>query len=158
MRGRILVTRPEPQASRTAARLKVDGFEPVLLPLTRTVPLNVAPTPTPEPQDVLAVTSANGLRHAPRDLLEAFAQTPCFVVGRKTGAQARAAGFTNAIEGPGDALGLAEAIAHGAPRPGRVVYLCGRVRLPAFEQVLARAGIACRTVETYDTVGSQLSN
>ena len=152
MRGRILVTRPEPQASRTAARLKADGFEPILLPLTRTVPVETGSRPTPAPHDVLAVTSANAIRHAPRSLLEAFAHTPCFAVGRKTAAQARSTGLRSVTEGPGDALGLAEAIAQSEMRPRRVVYLCGRVRLPVFERALAKANIACLPVETYDTV------
>ncbi|RWD19075.1 MAG: uroporphyrinogen-III synthase, partial [Mesorhizobium sp.] len=36
---RVLVTRPEPGASRTAQRLEEMGFQPILLPLTETVAL-----------------------------------------------------------------------------------------------------------------------
>ncbi|TJX45058.1 MAG: uroporphyrinogen-III synthase, partial [Mesorhizobium sp.] len=36
---RVLVTRPEPGASRTARKLEEMGFEPLLLPLTETVAL-----------------------------------------------------------------------------------------------------------------------
>ncbi len=42
MARRVLVTRPEPGAARTAKRLVALGFEPVLLPLTQTVALPVA--------------------------------------------------------------------------------------------------------------------
>ncbi|TIX52492.1 MAG: uroporphyrinogen-III synthase, partial [Mesorhizobium sp.] len=38
---RVLVTRPEPGASRTAQRLLDQGFQPILLPLTETVALPV---------------------------------------------------------------------------------------------------------------------
>ncbi|TIT17702.1 MAG: uroporphyrinogen-III synthase, partial [Mesorhizobium sp.] len=38
---RVLVTRPEPGASRTARRLADAGFQPILLPLTETVALAV---------------------------------------------------------------------------------------------------------------------
>ena len=34
---RVLVTRPEPGASRTAARLEADGFAPIVLPLTEII-------------------------------------------------------------------------------------------------------------------------
>ncbi|RVD11473.1 uroporphyrinogen-III synthase, partial [Mesorhizobium sp. M7A.F.Ca.ET.027.02.1.1] len=39
---RVLVTRPEPGASRTAHRLEEAGFQPVLLPLTETKALPAA--------------------------------------------------------------------------------------------------------------------
>lgn len=151
MRRRVLVTRPQPGADATSRRLAALGFEPVVLPLTETRAVEPVSLPDIASVDAVAVTSSNALRLAPDALLAACAQKPCFVVGRETAAEARSAGFADPQVGPGDALGLAQLFIarHG---PGaRVLYLCGKVRLPAFEAALAQAGIAVVAVETYDT-------
>ena len=99
----------------------------------------------------VAITSANALRHAPKDLLAALRDLPCFVVGGTTAAQARKAGFADVREGPGTAEGLAsDLIADAATHA--VLLLCGRVRLSNVEQRLAEAGIGVLALETYDTL------
>mgnify|MGYP000900718465 CR=1 FL=1 len=50
---RVLVTRPEPGACRTAAKLRTFGFDPVILPLSRTRPLAVPEEAVPA--DAVAV-------------------------------------------------------------------------------------------------------
>lgn len=144
---RVLVTRPEPGASRTMRRLRDLGFAPILLPLTETVALPVEAVAG----DAVAVTSTNAVRHAPRDLINALAALPCHAIGHRTAEAARAAGFLSVSEGPGDAEKLADAVAAGLLGK-TIVYLTGRVRVPAFEARLERAGVEVRTVETYDTV------
>ena len=147
---RVLVTRPEPGASRTARRLEAQGFQAVLLPLTETRAL---PVEIDSAQDAVAVavTSANAVRHAPREVLAVLAALPCHAVGKRTADACRAAGFSFVSEGPGDAEALAGAIAGGLAGKA-IVYLCGRVRFPAFETRLAVAGVRVDAVETYDTV------
>ena len=77
----------------------------------------------------------------------------CAVASAKRTAEAcRAAGFLTVTEGPGDAEALAEAMAGGLAGKA-IVYLCGRVRFPAFEQRLAAAGVHVQAIETYDTAG-----
>lgn len=150
MPSRVLVTRPEPGAARTAQRLAALGFEPILLPLTETRPLPAA-FGVPKQAGALVVTSANALRHASRELIAALSHLPCHAVGKRTAESARMAGFSTVHEGPGDAEALAEAIAE--PLSGAVVvYLCGRVRMPCFEQRLKAAGVQVHPAETYDTV------
>ncbi len=39
-----------------------------------------------------------------------------------------------------------------------IIYLCGRVRFPAFEERLQAAGVGVRAVETYDTVALDYSD
>lgn len=151
MAHRVLVTRPQPGAEATGLKLAARGFEPILLPLTETRALQPAVSPDITSIDAVAATSANALRFAPPALLAACAQKPCFVVGRETAAAARAAGFADPQVGPGDAGGLARLVAERCGNGARVLYLCGRVRLPAFETELARAGLAVTAVETYDT-------
>ncbi|MDG4883396.1 uroporphyrinogen-III synthase [Mesorhizobium sp. WSM4884] len=147
---RVLVTRPEPGASRTARRLEAQGFQPILLPLTKTAALPIEASDFPAAAAV-AVTSANAVRHAPRELVAALAALPCHAVGKRTAEACRAAGFTSVFEGPGDAEALADAIA-GELAGKEMVYLCGRVRFPVFEERLTAAGVRVRPVETYDTV------
>ncbi|MGB3901482.1 MAG: uroporphyrinogen-III synthase [Mesorhizobium sp.] len=202
MARRVLVTRPEPGAARTAKRLAALGFEPVLLPLTHTIALPVAvdcvvlpgagrpppltplhkgegntgtpifpkiagadrrdtPAESPSPlwggvRDggtalVVAVTSANAIRHAPPELLAALAHLPCHAVGEKTAQAARGAGFSAVRAGPGNAETLAGEIAASLAGQG-LVYPCGRVRFAGFEQRLRAAGVRVFPIETYDTV------
>ncbi len=152
MSKRVLVTRPEPGASETARRVEVLGFAPVVLPLseTRVLPVDIAVIP--KNVDAVAVTSANALRNAPRDLLAMLAAKPCYAVGGQSASAARQAGFSQVIEGPGDAAGLAARLAEDRTEAASVIYLCGRVRLQNFEKLLAAAGMTVAAVETYDTV------
>ncbi|MEI9404551.1 uroporphyrinogen-III synthase [Mesorhizobium argentiipisi] len=148
---RVLVTRPEPGASRTARRLEALGFQPVLLPLTETSALPVEASIGGDTVAV-AATSANAVRHAPKALVTALAGLPCHAVGKRTAEACRAAGFFAVTEGPGDAEALANAIAGGLAGEA-IVYLCGRVRFSGFEQRLAAGGVHVQAIETYDTTG-----
>ncbi|MEW6634359.1 MAG: uroporphyrinogen-III synthase [Pseudomonadota bacterium] len=146
---RVLVTRPEPGASRTALRLETQGFQPILLPLTETKALPVEGDVAADVAAV-AVTSANAVRHASKQLVAMLAALPCHAVGKRTAEACRAAGLLVVNEGPGDAEALADAIAAGLAGKA-MVYLCGRVRFPVFEQRLAAAGVRVQPIETYDT-------
>ncbi|MGX5801535.1 uroporphyrinogen-III synthase [Bradyrhizobium sp. Arg314] len=148
---RVLVTRPEPGASRTARRLEAEGFQPVLLPLTETSAL---PVEAAIGADAVAVTvtSANAVRHASKEMIAALVSLPCHAVGKRTAEACRAVGFLSVTEGPGDAEALVDAIAGGLAGKA-IVFLCGRVRFPVFEQRLAMAGVQVQAIETYDTAG-----
>jgi uroporphyrinogen-III synthase len=154
---RVLVTRPQPGASRTARRLQELGFEPILLPLTETVALPGDANAAGGNTAAVAITSGNAVRHAPKELIEALAALPCHAVGARTAETARAAGFLSVSEGPGDAEKLAEAIAAGLSGKA-IVYLTGRVRFPAFEARLRQAGVEVRAIETYDTISLDYSD
>lgn len=148
---RVLVTRPEPGASRTARRLQDMGFQPVVLPLTETVALPADAGLIPGDAVAVAVTSANAVRHASKEVIAALATLPCHAVGARTAEAARKMGFSSVVEGSGDAEALAADLAaafHGKT----IVYLCGRVRFPVFEQRLEAAEVQVRIVETYDTL------
>ena len=148
---RVLVTRPEPGAARTAARLRALGLDAILLPLSETRPLSVDPDAAAPDTAAVAVTSANALRHAPPALIARLAALPCHAVGKRTAEAARAAGFRTVTEGPGDAAGLARLVA--TDLAGRkLAYLCGRMRFPGFEDCLSRAGVTVCPIETYDTL------
>jgi uroporphyrinogen-III synthase len=146
---RVLVTRPEPEASRTAERITALGFEPVVLPLMTTAAMRVEAVPTDV--DAVAVTSSSALRHAPAHLLAALGAKPCFAVGDKTAERAHEAGFGSVVSARGDADVLARlVIRHTAPK-ARFAYLCGAVRRTEFESTVAGSGRTVVPIETYDT-------
>lgn len=145
---RVLVTRPEPSASRTAEALRKRGFIPLVLPLTTIQPL-ATPVPAYAYSAVLA-TSANafvGMAEAPR----ALAALPIHVVGSATAAAAEKVGFTDIRVGSGDAAGLANEILTIRSVEEPLLYLAGRVRRPELEASLLQAGFTLEIIETYDT-------
>ncbi len=151
MARRVLVTRPDPEATRTARRLKMLGFEPVVLPLSETRSLPVTRDAVHAYATAVAVTSSNALCHAPSELVERLIHLTCHAVGAKTADNARRFGFGPVNEGSGDATGLADRIAVELGKE-TLVYLCGRVRMPEFERQLGTNGIKVVPIETYDTV------
>ncbi|BCH22338.1 uroporphyrinogen III methyltransferase [Mesorhizobium sp. L-8-10] len=150
MSSRVLVTRPQPGAGATARRLDELGFEAVVLPLTEIRELAVDPLPAASPIDAVVVTSANAVRHAPRELLSLFLDRPCFAVGAETAAAAGKSGFSRVAAGTGDAAGLARLVTDTLPPGARILYLCGRVRLVGVEDRLRRKGMHVAIAETYD--------
>jgi uroporphyrinogen-III synthase len=147
---RVLVTRPQPGATRTAARLRQAGFEPVVVPLSEIAPLR--PKPPQGEFGAVAASSANAVRHAPAELLARLAATPLFAVGDETAATAGQAGFTDVRSSAGSAVDLVGDLIAAIEPGGRIAYLCGRVRLDAMETMLADRGIEVVAVETYDTL------
>ncbi|HYE27170.1 MAG TPA: uroporphyrinogen-III synthase [Allosphingosinicella sp.] len=115
--------RPEPGASETAARARRIGLDAVVAPLFAIRPV-AAPAPAAGGYDAVLLTSANGARHAPPGLTG----LPCFAVGERTAAAARAAGFGAVTSGPSD--GAAAAALMAAAGVGRALHLCGRDSAP----------------------------
>lgn len=146
---KVLVTRPEPDASRTAERLIAAGHEVVIAPLQEIRPLSIA---KPEGEfDAVAATSANALRHASERIVADLAPLPCFVVGPETARAARDAGFADVRTGPGAARGLVDIVRNTVMAGGRIAYLCGRQRKPDLEYRLGAAGFSVVAVEIYET-------
>jgi uroporphyrinogen-III synthase len=150
--ARILVTRPEPGASETARKLQALGFEPITMPLTEIRPLPVYAYMIPAAFDAVAVTSASAVRHASPELMARLAKRQCFAVGGRTAQAARDAGFSDVVVADGGAGSLVHVVTDALPRQARLAYLCGRVRRPEFEAMLAASGVTVVPVEVYDTV------
>jgi uroporphyrinogen-III synthase len=146
---RVLVTRPEPGASRTAARLVSTGFDPVVVPLTEIVPL--APAFPDGDVAAVVVSSASAVRSAPAGFISLLSDKPVFAVGDETATAAGAAGFVNVRSSAGSAADLSRDVAAGVPAKARLAYLCGRARLDTLEAELAEVGFDVVSVETYDT-------
>ena len=116
---KLLVLRPEPGASETAARARAMGLRPVVAPLFEIRGVEGPPV-DPGRYEAVLLTSANGARHAPAGLTA----LPCFAVGESTAAAARSAGFSQVSAGPFD--GAAAAAAMAAAGVTKALHLCGR--------------------------------
>jgi uroporphyrinogen-III synthase len=105
----ILVTRPEPGASATAARLMALGHNPILLPCLTITP---KPTKLPKTPGAIVITSGQAIASLPT----AYQPLPVFCVGDATAARLREAGFRAVLSAAGDAEDLARLIiAHHLP-------------------------------------------
>jgi uroporphyrinogen-III synthase len=153
---RVLVTRPEISAAKTAERLKLLGHDPVLLPLSNAVHHpDVAADALTSPHSALIVTSAEAFR-----VLGAIGSdagidysTTLFAVGEKTASAARSAGFSNIHIGSGDGIGLADLIASKLDQPDLpLLYLAGKPRAGSLEIRLEELGLPVRVAEIYEMI------
>lgn len=97
----VLITRPEPGAQETAARVAAMGARPVVAPLLR-IETRALRLPAALPAAVL-VTSGNAIPALP----ECLRAVPLFAVGAATARRAREAGFRQVESADGDACALA---------------------------------------------------
>jgi uroporphyrinogen-III synthase len=140
----LLILRPEPGASETAARARALGLDPVVAPLFTVRPL-AWQAPDRAGFDAVLLTSANAARHA-GPALAPFLALPCWTVGEATAAAAREAGFADVRSGPSDGAALAEAAAGAGAR--HVLHLHGREHVPLSRPGLAVEGRAVYAAES----------
>jgi uroporphyrinogen-III synthase len=148
----FLVTRPEPDAQRTAAALREHGHQVMVAPLLRTEPM--AADLGPGPWDAIVMTSANSCRasanHPRRGEL---IRLPLFVVGRYGAETARTAGFTDVTSAGGDAKELTKLLKARFNTGGqRLLYLAGEDRAADLAADLAAMGLLMKTVVIYRAV------
>jgi uroporphyrinogen-III synthase len=152
---RLLVTRPPPDAERTAAALRAAGHAVDTASLLRIEPIPDAALGT-GPWSAVVITSANALRaleaHARR---AALAELRVFAVGARTAAAARAAGFRNVVVAGGNVQELAQHIRAWA-REGEIrdalLYLAGEDRSRDLAADLAADGLTVVTATVYRAV------
>ena len=135
----VVIVRPEPGASVTAARARALGLEP------RTVPLFVIePVAWDVPDltgfDALLLTSANAVRHA-GPALAALASLPCHAVGPATAAAASAAGLNIVATGTAGAQPLVDAMTSQGHRT--ILWLTGEDRSPLDAGAARIAALVC---------------
>lgn len=154
---RVLVTRPEPSAENTAAKLLQRGHQPVLLPLMRAhhqpEALRQALADVSHLPSALIVTSAEAMRvlaGASLDLSPLLALR-LFAVGRTTAEAAGNLGFTRVTIGGGDGEALADCIlADDKTEPDRqILYLAGTPRSSSLEEKLISANMNLAVAECY---------
>lgn len=142
----VWITRAEPGAAATAARIGAIGLRALMAPL-----LEVQPLETPLDLDgvgALAFTSTNGVwAFAARS---DWRRVPVFAVGDATAKAARAAGFDDVRSADGEMLALIDLIGKGRPE-GVVLHPCGRHLAGDLTGGLKRQGFVARDVALYDT-------
>jgi uroporphyrinogen-III synthase len=144
----MLVTRPDPDASDTAARLGALGIEGVPCPLLVHETLDVG-LPDPKGFAALAVTSANALRALDeRGVLSRYLDLPLYAVGDRTAATARELGFADVTSAHGAFADLAELLVH-APVAGPIFYPAARDMSADLGKSLAPFGRMVITAEVY---------
>lgn len=151
---RLLVTRPEPDAHRTAAALRARGHDVLVMPMLRVERIDA--DFGAGPWAGVLMTSTNAVRaivvHPEFGALRAL---PTLVVGERTRAAAEAAGFVDVTSADGDAEALARLVVTRL-LPGRtpLLYLAGEQRAADFESALRSHLFDVRTVAVYRTVAS----
>ena len=144
----VWITRTQPGATATAARVRAMGHDPVVAPLLAVVALGDAPIAL-DGVTALAFTSANGVRaFAARSDARSL---PVYVVGPGTAAAARAAGFSDICAADGGVEALA-ALLTGRRIDGVILHP-GALH-PAGDLVgaLAKADVSARGIAVYDTI------
>ncbi len=99
---RVLITRPEPGAGETAARVSALGLIPIVAPVIAIIAQNIHP---PHRIAATVLTSRNAVAACPSSLHD----RPVFAVGTATAARAKEAGFIHVLNADGDShtlLGL----------------------------------------------------
>jgi uroporphyrinogen-III synthase len=147
---RVLVTRPQPGADKTAARLAGLGYAPVVLPMTQTVPL-AQKLPVAKP-DLVVATSPQAFHHLSEALRNALANTPVIVTGDGSATAARAAGLTHVDTAGGNVARLVDRLGQIILPNTRILYLGGRVRRPDLESFLQGKAIKLELMAVYDTI------
>jgi uroporphyrinogen-III synthase len=150
---RLLVTRPEPDASLEAEALTARGHEPVLAPLLAIEFVHDVVVELAGAQ-ALIVTSRNALRAlaSHRELDEAL-RLPLYAVGEATARAATKLGFRQVTEGPGTGAALAELIGGKlAPGAGPLVHLAGETLAFDLKSALASEGFSVRQLVLYRAV------
>ena len=144
----MLVTRPEPDASETAARLGALGIEGMACPLLVHQTLQGS-LPEPTGFAAITVTSTNALRALrERGVLERYLKLPLYAVGGRTAAAARSLGFTTVTHAEGGFAALAELLAH-TPLAGPIFYPAARELAGDLAKSLAPFGRMVITAEVY---------
>lgn len=154
--ARVLVTRPQPAAARTARRFAALGHEVVVAPLMTRVTLAPASWPDLGRVGGVLLTSARALEAMADDpdLAARWAELrrhPVHAVGDSTARAALAAGASDVRAGAGTLDDLVADIA-ASPPAGTLVHLAGRERSGDVAGALAAFAVPVVTVEVYDMV------
>lgn len=140
---RLLLTRPEPGAARTARRLREAGHSVICDPMLR-IEAKEAPRPAGS-FDAIAFTSANGVACFHGDVPD----LPVFAVGARTAQAARTHGFARVTACEGDARALAARLSADLPRSARILHPAGEDRAVDLAALVADAGLEIVTWEVY---------
>jgi uroporphyrinogen-III synthase len=151
---RLLVTRPRPEAERTAAILHGNGHTVVIAPLLRIEAVADVEIGTGSWAAIL-VTSANaGPATAGHPRFPMLRTLPVFAVGRRSAEAMRDAGFAEVVSADGDVGDLARLVAERVPRGAAFLYLAGAERAGDLAGDLAARGFTVETIVVYRAIAA----
>jgi uroporphyrinogen-III synthase len=152
---RLLVTRPQEDAQRTAAALRARGHDVLLAPMLRIESVTDVDLGT-EAFGAVVMTSANAAPvlagHARRGELQAL---PTFVVGRRTAEAAGAAGFRHVESADGNQDDLVALIRARHRVSAPLLYLAGEDRTGDLAGGLRLHGMTMQTVVAYRAIAAE---
>ncbi|WP_029353511.1 uroporphyrinogen-III synthase [Bosea sp. 117] len=150
---RVLVTRPQPDADATAARLAAMGHEALVDPMLVVEPVPGARLPAGR-FDAVVLTSVNGARAlAGRPELVGLKGLPLYTVGRRTAAAAPE-GFSRVAVAGGDGAALVVLLQAELPKGARLLHIAGEERAVDLGAALAQVGIAVELFVIYRAVAA----
>ncbi|WP_316357284.1 uroporphyrinogen-III synthase [Devosia sp.] len=145
------MTRPEPDAQATLARLDALGIDAVAAPVMVRQTLD-ASLPPPDGFTAMVLTSANAVRAlAERGVLEQYRHLPVFAVGDRTAREASEAGFERVSSAAGALQDLVNAMTIARMR-GPIFYPTGKHQSADLAKALAPLGVMVATAKIYDMV------
>jgi uroporphyrinogen-III synthase len=151
---RLLVTRPEPDATQTVQTLRTRGHDVLVAPLLQTQTIDVEFS---GPYGAVLMTSANAARAlATHPRAGALMRLPAFTAGLRSADAARAAGFGTVTSADGALDDLVRLVApRFAGSSQRLLYLAGEDRAGDLAGDLGRQGITVETAVIYRAVAAE---
>jgi uroporphyrinogen-III synthase len=151
---RLLVTRPQPDAERTAEALRRRGHSVVTAPLLRIEPLVDAPIADRQWAAIL-VTSANAAAAiAMHEGKTALLDIPVFAVGDRSAAAMRTAAFAEVVSAGGAIADLTRLVAERLKPNATLLYLAGEERAGDLAGDLHAHGFTVHTAIVYRAVAA----
>ncbi len=151
---RILLTRPEPDARRTAGALRARGHEAIVAPLLHIEIMSDADLGT-GPWAAIMVTSANAVRaiaaHKRSSELQAV---PVYAVGDRSAQAMREAGFAAVTSADGNVNDLAKLVVARIKPDAPLLYLAGEARSGDLAGMLRARNFTVHTVLVYRAVAA----
>lgn len=149
----LLITRPQPDADRTAAHLDALDIECAIAPMLE-VRSSGARLPDFSAFSATAATSANAIRFlSEHGGLEPLRDRPLYTVGERTAFEARNAGFSNVRSAEGTLHDLAALITKDKPQ-GPVFYPAAHHQSGDLDGLVASAGVRIETHVLYEMVAA----
>jgi len=146
---RLLLTRPQADADRTAAALRARGHDVVIAPVLRIEPIADADV-SAGPWAAILVTSANAASAiaANRRVAELRA-LPVFAVGEHSAQAMRDAGFPQVVSAGGGVADLVRLVVQNMKPGAQLLYLAGADRSGDLAGELGARDFAVHTVVVY---------
>jgi uroporphyrinogen-III synthase len=151
---RLLLTRPEADAQRTAAALRALGHESIVAPLLR-IAVTADAAIGPGPWAAILITSANAAHAiATHTAVTQFHALPVFTAGQRSAQAMTAAGFADVSSADGGVAELAHLAAARVEPGASLLYLAGEDRSGDLAGDLGARGFAVQTAVIYRAVAA----